>query len=712
MDQVFRHHSAKQYKQALQLLDTLEKTHPHSAWVKNIQAFTLMMDMRCDEAKVPLIKVLQVQPDNLYSIALFGLVSFLADGWTEGKTAIQRSFQRTSAKHPLVNYFLAHSIADFMKYRGCPLAYRDYLGIALRLANEQQRQKVFMELADFDGDTKIPYILRGSHDLVPVAGDAEFEKEVRKGARLSFLGCHEAAAELFSNLAERSESQLGSLEGDAAVAQRARTAKLWWNTGLCRARDGDEQAAAEALHRSAQYEPDFELAVECETLAQTLHRSKNREAVHRVVEATYKVQTVSKLLSVLDETPNFVRMPQPEDSKPDSGMLVASYRVLDKAIVTGHDPAAYSLEKVPRVVADIYVFARGEDEDSKSALVIFGIEGDLLTEAIAKLEAAGGDELEKVTNAKSQDSLATRSILDKEFLPLRFKRHFEPSTSPGIIRRVTLSAWTKFLDEEWPETPLLALGGKTARQAAGDESLRVPLAACIQQLDMYADRYGLPFDLNAQRAKYQLPAVTPLEVNEMTNIGALSTMQFARLPFDRLSNDQLTIAFKRAILVQHKQSLRPLLLTIVQRTEVHKQVNLSRVYRFLSDLSALSQETDQAIHWLNQERSRELRENKKFEHELEYDLRELRYRLDDPHSDACNQVLRRIWDRYGSKLPELRHYVSDIVDQFKVSAAWMLDGSVNAGAEGGAVTSGGVWTPDAAAANPAGESKLWLPGQS
>ena len=196
IEQVVRHQSAKQYKQALQVLDALDKKHPQSAWVKNLQAFTLMMDKRGPEAIGPLTKVLQVQPDNLYSIALFGLASFLGSGWKNGKTAIQRAFQRCSNEYPHIIYFLARSIAEFMGSIGSPLAHRQYLGLAMRLSNEENRENVFMELIEFDGDTKIPYILRGSHDLVPVAGDAAFEKEIRKAAKLAFLGCNEGAAGL------------------------------------------------------------------------------------------------------------------------------------------------------------------------------------------------------------------------------------------------------------------------------------------------------------------------------------------------------------------------------------------------------------------------------------------------------------------------------------------------------------------------------------
>jgi hypothetical protein len=259
---------------------------------------------------------------------------------------------------------------------------------------------------------------------------------------------------------------------------------------------------------------------------------------------------------------------------------------------------------------------------------------------------------------------------------------------------------------------LVALGGKTPKQAVDDESLRVPLAAWLHQLDMYADRFGLPFDVHAERAKYNLPSITPSDVNELTNIGMLSVLQFARLPFDKLNDQQLVAAFKRGALIQHKGSLRPLLLTIVERTSCHQQLDLARVYRFLSDLGALLMEPSEAIHWLDKERSRPIPAAEQFEHELDCDMRELRYRLDDPHDSACQNLLRRMWEHYGTKVPELRGYVSGIVNHFKVAAPWMTDGGPALEGVGGAITSGGVWTPDSAAEKPAGESKLWLPGQS
>ncbi len=707
IEQVVRHQSAKQYKQALQLLNALDKKHPQSAWVKNLQAFTLMMDKRGPEAIGPLTKVLQVQPDNLYSISLFGLASFLGSGWKAGKTAIQRAFQRCSNEYPHIIYFLARSVAEFMGSVGSPLAHRQYLGLAMRLASEENRENVFMELIEFDGDTKIPYILRGSHDLVPVAGDEAFEKEVRKSAKLAFLGCNEAAGGLFAKLAETAETELAALSGDDAAKKRVAVASLWWNSGLCRAWDGDEKAAAEALHRSAKHSDEFEAAVEAETLAQTLGRRGDREHAHRVVQSTYKVKMVSKLLTLLDATPLFVRLPPPEGQAPDPRQPVATYRVLDKNPVIGSDSASYSLDTVPRVAAEIVVFASAAPGQQEAALAIIGIEGESFTDSLAKLEAAGGEEIEKLTAPGTGESISTNSVFEKEFLPLQYKRHFEASTPLGIIRRINRDNWSKFLTNDWPEMPLAALGGKTPKQAIGDDSVRVPLAAWLQQIDMYADRFGLPFDVPDERAKYSLPVATPRDVNEHTSVGTLSVLQFARLPFDKLSDQQLVAAFKRAALIQHKGSLRSLLLTIVERTSCHDQLDMARVYRFLSDLGSLLMETSEAIRWLDKERARTVSASEQFEHELDCDMRELRYRLDDPHDPACSNLLRRMWEHYGTKVPELRGYVTGIVNHYKVAAPWMTDGEAV-----GAITSGGVWTPESAAEKPAGENKLWLPGQS
>lgn len=705
IEQVVRHQSAKQYKQALQLLDALDQKHPQSAWVKNLQAFTLMMDKRGPEAIGPLTKVLQVQPDNLYSIALFGLASFLGSGWKAGKTAIQRAFQRCSNEYPHIIFFLARSIAEFMGSVGSPLAHRQYLGLAMRLASEENRENVFMELVEFDGDTKIPYILRGSHDLVPVTGDEAFEKEVRKSAKLAFLGCNDAAGGLFAKLAETAESELAALSGDDAAKKRVTVASLWWNAGLCRAWNGDEKTAAEALHRSAKHSAEFEAAAEAETLAQTLGRRGDREHSHRVVQATFKIKMVSKLLTLFDATPLFVRVPQPEGQAPDPRQPVATYRVLDKSPVAGNDSASYSLDSVPRVAAEIVVFASAAPGQQEAALGIIGIEGETFTDALAKLEAAGGDEIEKLTAPGTGESITTNTVFEKEFLPLQFKRHFEASTPLGIIRRINRDNWSKFLTSDWPEMSLAALGGKTPQQAIGDDAVRVPLAAWLQQIDMYADRFGLPFDVPAERAKYGLPAATQRDVSEHSNVGTLSVLQFARLSFDKLSDQQLVAAFKRAALIQHKGSLRPLLLTIVERTSCHDYLDMARVYRFLSDLGSLLMETSEAIRWLDQERARTVPVAEQFEHELDCDMRELRYRLDDPHDPACSNLLRRMWEHYGTKVPELRGYVTGIVNHYKIAAPWMTDREAV-----GAITSGGVWTPDSAPEKPAGESKLWLPG--
>lgn len=712
IERVVRHQSAKQYKQALQVLMALERTNPQSAWVKNLAAFTLMMDRRAPEAKAPLAKVLETQPDNLYSISLFGLASFLGDGWKAGKMAIQRAFQRCSAEYPHIVYFLARSIAEFMAGSGSVLAHRQYLALAMRLANEENRENVFVELIDFDGDTKIPYVLRGSHDLVPVAGDEAFEKEIRKGAKLAFLGCNEAAAGIFGKLAEAAAADLAGLNGDDATKKRSLTADLWWNCGICQAWDGDEKSAAESLHKSAKLTADFEVAVERETLAQNLERRGDRDSTHRVVQRTYKAKSVSRLLTQLDSVPQFARMPKPEGQQVDPRQPAANYRVLSKDAITESNDAAFTLDTVPTVLADIVVFDRNDATNQDAGVAIIGIEGPTFSDSVAKFETAAGDEIEKVELPGSDNGVVTNSMFEKEFLPLQWRRHYDPATPMGIIRRINREVWKRFLDLEWANTPLSALGGKTPQEAIGDDALRVPLAAWLQQLDMYGDRFGLPYDVNEGRAKYKLPALQTLDMSsDDNNVGTLSILQFARLPFDKLDDSQLVAAFKRATLVQHKGSLKQLLVKIVERPSCHDKLDISRVYRFLSDISALLSDSSEAIQWLNKERERQVPVTEQFEHSLDCDMRELRYRLDTPHTEECNNLLRRMWDYYGAKVPEVRGYVTNVVTHYRIAAPWMAAASEPALAGvGGAVTSGGIWTPDATANQPAAAGKLWVPG--
>ena len=101
-----------------------------------------------------------------------------------------------------------------------------------------------------------------------------------------------------------------------------------------------------------------------------------------------------------------------------------------------------------------------------------------------------------------------------------------------------------------------------------------------------------------------------------------------------------------------------------------------------------------------------------FEHSLQWEMRELSFRLEDPDDPALDPLLKHIWNDYGMKVPQLRDYLNQLVDVFGVPSPWQSEaGIVTAEESTGATTEGGIWTPSAAQGSQGGEKKLWLPGQ-
>src|SRR5262249_52756013 len=144
-----------------------------------------------------------------------------------------------------------------------------------------------------------------------VTGSDQLQQEVRKAHKYAAVGCWSVAADVFSTLANATPE----------------SAELWHSVGLCRAWDGDEKSGAEALHRSARHYADTGMAVECETLAQLLDEKTTTNVVEQCLYEA-NVQSVSRLLTLLDSVPDLKRLKVPRQDD-DSEAAVASYLVLN-----------------------------------------------------------------------------------------------------------------------------------------------------------------------------------------------------------------------------------------------------------------------------------------------------------------------------------------------------------------------------------------------
>ena len=84
------------------------------------------------------------------------------------------------------------------------------------------------------------------------------------------------------------------------------------------------------------------------------------------------------------------------------------------------------------------------------------------------------------------------AVVEKELAPLQFAWHFAPDV-PGIQRRkLVKQKWDHNISDVWPQLPLATLGGKSPLEAAGNDALKVPLAAALNVLEAFCDSRSFP----------------------------------------------------------------------------------------------------------------------------------------------------------------------------------------------------------------------------
>jgi tetratricopeptide (TPR) repeat protein len=685
--------------QALQLLDDLEKKHPGNTWILTTQATALLDEGKSVEAKQILDELLKLNPDHLLALALSAVVSFSSDGFESSKPAVHRAFQRCAAVFPDIISGIAMGIAAFMYSRKNYMAARQHLAITMRLAPEKDRQEIFLQLLKFDSNTEIPYPLRGVHTLKRFAPDDDEQlKESQKGARLSNSGCFALSARIFAKLTE-------SNPNDAA---------LWQNVGLCHAWGGHEVEAAKAFHKAAELHADYETAVECETLAQLLDLGISEDVLN-VKSLQYGVESVGKLLTILDAHDRLVRVQLSQDEEDENTIQPAAiYNFLDRSFPADGSEESLTLETVPNVLAEISVFDHNPLEDEPARIFIIGFEGDNLQQSQDVIQQIGG---EQITSSAEEESERLLETLPRDLLPLHWRWYFPPKTPAKIRKSLESQKWDHLVQNVWPNSQLTGIQGKTPLEASTEPALKVPLAAAVMVLDSYADRNQQILDASPLYKLLEIAAPSQLDLTSQTSWNTLSAMQMHRLPIADLNDEQLAGTLNRALLIHHSDYLYKVLTEILNRPVCVEKIDYNRAYLTLADLCRERSRNEEALHWIAKGRDLAESGENAFENVLQWKLREMIFRLDDPVESGDSELtslLKHLWDYYGPKVPQLRTYLATIANTYGLKAPWE-DGKSIVTPQTASETPAqdGIWTPDAQS-DPApdeGKKKLWLPGQ-
>ncbi|MFH5805421.1 tetratricopeptide repeat protein [Alienimonas sp. DA493] len=683
-----------QTAKALEKLADLDEKHPHTPAVESTRATLLVNDGKAEQAVEILDAGLAEDPSNALMLALHASASLAAKGFTASRQPIWRAFRKSVQFYPdLVSGMAAAAANELYNRRRYPAA-REHLACSLRFASQERKQQLFMRLMEFDGNAEIPYPLRSVHPLKDVEGEGGAYENAAKARRIAESGCYGAAADRYAATAS-------DLPGNAAV--RA-------NLGYCRAFDGDHKAATGALRKAAEAESNFEIAAEHEAIAQLLALTEEGGTVD-LKERIYAPENAAKLLSELDAHDRFHRLP--DDPDPDEAPPAGVYEVLDRPLPPSSEDL--TADAVPHVVGELTVFAQsGEDGSGGPRAVLSSFEGEEWDAAEAVLNEIGVPLAAEGEQPPGDED--GRYGLPKEMWGLRWRWAFPNGVSLRRRRELESAEWNRRITQEWPETPLNALGGKTPNEAKGDAALAKPLAGALYVLDAVCDRGRYELDLNALREQFDLPKIELIEPPADAVLNSYSILQLQRADLSKLDDRQLLTVLNRVLLVHPARFLRAALTEALSREGLKEQFDRQRAYHTLGELARDRYDYEEAYEWLEKGREEAKQAENAFEAVFRWDTRELALRLETPEDPELMPLIERLDRYYGPKLPQFRPYLLQILAAHEVTPPRSIgttqpDGASAAPgeADGGATSPGGVWTPDSASA--AGESKkLWVPG--
>jgi tetratricopeptide (TPR) repeat protein len=680
-----------QYQTAVTLLDSAEKkVQPKDvwsrAWVKTTKAFLLFSLGSVDDPRALVREVLAELPEHPLAVAVNGLLALAAEGYPAAMRPLYRAFQIAVADQPHLTAQLAIGLARFLTVQGHYLAAGQNLRLAL--AFDRENEDAAEQFLAFMRDPRIPYPLREGYGLAPLAGSDNFKPQFDQAMKLAAQGCFSDAAKAFGGVARHDPKQPG----------------LWWNIALCHAWAGEDPLAIEAFKAAAAHQPDFEAAVDCLALARHL-RNPNADGTVPHLTASYRVESVSRLLTGLDQKPEFARVELDDVEDEDQLRPAGVFRLLDR------DPklvpnSSLSIGNVAHVIGEVLVVDRQDDEHpARAHLTCFG--RDRLDRLIASFVSITGD------LAVADGEAKENGFLRAEHLPLIQDWHLPDDLPAAQLDDLQRASSRRIIEEVWPNVPQKSLGGKTPREAAQSPELKGPLAAAVVELDSFCEKSRLLFDEAAVRNQLGLPALTYTPLAPEESGRAIPVLRLRHTAIDQLTDEDLLGSTGSVIEVNHSRLCGTVVEELLGRPQLQDKIDAPKLYVVLSRISARRLDHEAAVDWIV--RGKQECKNRKLPLDALalWELQELMVRSQRRDDPELGQLAGVLWNYYLPKLPEMRETLVSLFSELALPGPWNAEGaaapSIDQPLAAAGAGSTGLWTPEAQAAGQ--PSKLWLPGQ-
>ncbi len=674
-----------QHQAALTLLETVEKkTQPRDvwsrAWVKTSKAFLLFSLGTVEEPRSLVGEVLAELPEHPLAVAVNAVLALAADGYPAAMRPIYRAFRISPADQPHLTSHLALALAQLMMSKGHFIGARQYLGLAARF--DPENEDAGKMLVEFIRNARISYPVRDGYSLAPLVGNDNLKTQFDAAVTLAAQGCFSDAAKAFGGVARQEPKQPG----------------LWWNIALCHAWAGEDPLAVEAFKAAAANEPDFESAVDCLVLARLLRAPDTSSKVPNLT-IPYRLESASKLLTLLDQKPEYVRtaVPAEEDVEDDVPRPAAMYHILDR------DPGLVSvenlsLENVPHILGELVIFDRQNETPARAYISACGqARFDQVTAAFTALA-----EDQAVADGEPEE----HGFVSSENFALMQDWYVAPGTPAAKLTGFRRATAKHIVEEVWPNTVKESLGKKSPLQAAQAPELKAALAAAVVEFEIFCEKSGLTFDEGAARSRLGLPAVEPTPLGHDGAVEMASILRLRHMKLSDLSDEQMLRVADNAMRIGHAARSRAAVEELLSRPGLQDKIDVPRLCMFLSRVCTRLVDLDAALAWIVRGKQESKNRKQPLDALALWEVHELMLRSQRPDDPEIAQLANILWNYYLPKLPEIREVVSGVLNELSLPGPWNA-GAVATAIEplaGAGVGATGLWTPEAQTAGGALET--------
>ncbi len=671
----------KQLQACLQHLDHLLEKHADRACLLSIKGVLLRNTEKIDEAAANAERFRQAHPGNAVALAESAIVAAIAGQGREALNFLQDAMEVCTEGMPGRAYDAVGAVAEALLVEGHWPAARGLLQMQMVL--DQENSQAVEVLVEMNRAPGVPLLLKNDAPMSPPPDDAPWKAGFEEALSPVRRGSWRLALQRFEALADEFPDE----------------PLLWQHVAKLRCWMADSQGSCEALRRFAALTDDLESAAEAEATALLLGDDPLGDAAS-IYGLTWSVGDIEHLSGELTLSDHAVQVNidptawTDEDTPPPK----ATFVFLDRPSPKTANELKFA--DVPRVLGQALLFGKQTDRDAR--LEVMGVVADGLESVkqlvgrIAKDELGGDPAVEEVgVVSASREMLQRKWRLPQDVQPEQVERLAGEHIEDSLLRR-------------WPELKLGALDGRSAREAAADEALRVRVLAVILVLKGYVDvEVGPTFDFNRLRTELGLPILQPIEPGD-ADIGKLPLVRLERIDAAKAGDRDLSMAFQRASAFGAVGALPRLAREIAGRESLKTSEDQLHA---CSLLARLERDPDKALEYVSQ--GREAAEAAG-QSSARWDLMELSASFARQDVEAINRLLNHIQVEHMRE-PGVPEAVTHLLVQAGVLRP---DGSPAMPPEAAAQTTaapapeqpgGKLWTPDSEAGGSSGGGKIWTP---